>query len=83
MSLRSPQHTLCAHRLLIACMYTVHCIHASGVARLVHTGARAPATRVRAPPVQVCTRFIGVIVLLAIAKQALNGLKIELRSIAT
>ena len=30
----------------------------SGVARLGHTGARALATRGRAPPVQICMQII-------------------------
>ena len=31
----------------------------SGVATLGHTGARALATRGRAPPMQICIRIIG------------------------
>ena len=36
-----------------------HALENSGVARLGHTGARALATRVRAPPVQVSMQIIG------------------------
>ena len=50
---------------------------ASGVATLGHTGARALATRGRAPPVQP-----RLIVALLIANRSLNSLEIERRSIA-
>ena len=42
----------------------------SGVAKLGHTGARAPATRGRAPPVQCACQLSVPIVLLSIANQA-------------
>ena len=40
------------------CTQVIGLLH-SGVATLGHTGARALATRGRAPPVQVCMRIIG------------------------